>query len=376
MPTFGICSSPALRTLIAARRLADALSLGERRRDDVHRVLARRLVRVLRSPPPPQPAASSEETRQRRGAGETLHRGETAPPHGARRYHRPRPAVASRPLRHRPAARSRAAFASRRGLRRERVRPHHQPDYWRAGIARRVLVAWNQPARVECRTAGPRRGAAMSGRTGRRKMVRSGADRLITPTRGVFEEVGDMMILTGKTIVSALRPPYPYGGEFVSQFLFALRLCWFPLLVSTVAFGYGAPGSAGRELPRPVRRARPPRRLLRARLDPRVRAVRHGDRARRRRRHRDHRRPRRAQDPRGARRAAGARRRPGQEPRRPALPRADARHRACSTSTRCCSASSAASSRRSSTARRSARSGRPSSPTPPSRTSGGRSSNA
>ena len=47
-----------------------------------------------------------------------------------------------------------------------------------------------------------------------------------------------MMILTGKTILSALRPPYPYGGEFVSQFLFALRLCWFPLLISTVAFGY------------------------------------------------------------------------------------------------------------------------------------------
>src|SRR5215211_1596592 len=51
-----------------------------------------------------------------------------------------------------------------------------------------------------------------------------------------------MMILTGKTIMSALRPPYPYGGEFVSQFLFALKLCWFPLVVSTVAFGYGAPG--------------------------------------------------------------------------------------------------------------------------------------
>src|SRR6059036_2252424 len=51
-----------------------------------------------------------------------------------------------------------------------------------------------------------------------------------------------MMILTGKTVVSALRPPYPYGGEFVGQFLFALKLCWFPLVVSTVAFGYGAPG--------------------------------------------------------------------------------------------------------------------------------------
>ena len=58
----------------------------------------------------------------------------------------------------------------------------------------------------------------------------------------MLEEVGDMMILTGKTIMSALRPPYPYGGEFVNQFLFALKLCWFPLVVSTVAFGYAAPG--------------------------------------------------------------------------------------------------------------------------------------
>src|SRR5204863_253288 len=45
-----------------------------------------------------------------------------------------------------------------------------------------------------------------------------------------------MMILTGKTIMSAIRPPYPYGTEFVQQFLFALRLCWFPLLISTIAF--------------------------------------------------------------------------------------------------------------------------------------------
>lgn len=73
-------------------------------------------------------------------------------------------------------------------------------------------------------------------------MVRSVADRAFLPTKNMLEQVGDMMILTGKTMVSALRPPYPYGGEFVNQFLFALKLCWFPLLVSTVAFGYGAPG--------------------------------------------------------------------------------------------------------------------------------------
>ena len=73
-------------------------------------------------------------------------------------------------------------------------------------------------------------------------MVRATADRAFLPVKNLLEQVGDMMILTGKTIMSALRPPYPYGGEFVNQFLFALRLCWFPLLISTIAFGYGAPG--------------------------------------------------------------------------------------------------------------------------------------
>jgi phospholipid/cholesterol/gamma-HCH transport system permease protein len=51
-----------------------------------------------------------------------------------------------------------------------------------------------------------------------------------------------MMILTARTLVSAVKPPYPYGEEFIGQFLFALRLSWFPLMVSTIAFGFGAPG--------------------------------------------------------------------------------------------------------------------------------------
>jgi len=68
------------------------------------------------------------------------------------------------------------------------------------------------------------------------------AERAFLPARHVLEEFGDMMILTGRTISSALLPPYPYGGELVSQFLFTLRLVWFPLLISTVAISYGAPG--------------------------------------------------------------------------------------------------------------------------------------
>jgi phospholipid/cholesterol/gamma-HCH transport system permease protein len=67
-------------------------------------------------------------------------------------------------------------------------------------------------------------------------------DRTAAPAREFLEEVGDMMVLTGRTVVSTVRPPYPYGGEFVSQFLFTLRLVWFPLLITTVAIDYGAPG--------------------------------------------------------------------------------------------------------------------------------------
>ena len=66
--------------------------------------------------------------------------------------------------------------------------------------------------------------------------------RAFAPPRRVLEEFGDVVLLTGRTIRSALTPPYPYGGELVSQFLFALRLVWFPLLITTVAISYGAPG--------------------------------------------------------------------------------------------------------------------------------------
>src|ERR1700760_2675179 len=67
-------------------------------------------------------------------------------------------------------------------------------------------------------------------------------DRAFLITRITVDEVGRMVILTGRTIASAVRPPYPYGNEFVLQFLFAMRLCWVPMLLSTVAFGYEAPG--------------------------------------------------------------------------------------------------------------------------------------
>jgi phospholipid/cholesterol/gamma-HCH transport system permease protein len=66
--------------------------------------------------------------------------------------------------------------------------------------------------------------------------------RGLLPVKNVFEQVGVMMILAVKTLISAVRAPYPYGEELVWQFLFVLKLSWFPLMVSTFALNLGAPG--------------------------------------------------------------------------------------------------------------------------------------
>jgi len=66
--------------------------------------------------------------------------------------------------------------------------------------------------------------------------------RGLLPVKNAFEQVGVMMILTTRTVISAVRAPYPYGEELVWQFLFVLKLSWFPLLVSTFALNLGAPG--------------------------------------------------------------------------------------------------------------------------------------
>jgi phospholipid/cholesterol/gamma-HCH transport system permease protein len=96
----------------------------------------------------------------------------------------------------------------------------------------------SQPARTA-----PALGDPPASRARTRVSGRGGsASRAFGPGRAVLEEFGDVVLLTGRTLASAIRPPYPYGGELVSQFLFALRLCWFPLLITTVAISYGAAG--------------------------------------------------------------------------------------------------------------------------------------
>jgi phospholipid/cholesterol/gamma-HCH transport system permease protein len=65
---------------------------------------------------------------------------------------------------------------------------------------------------------------------------------VLLPAKSFFEQVGSMVILMVRTSISAIRPPYPYGEELIDQFLRALKVCWFPLMVSMVAVSLGAPG--------------------------------------------------------------------------------------------------------------------------------------
>src|SRR5580700_10405810 len=62
------------------------------------------------------------------------------------------------------------------------------------------------------------------------------------PVRDLIETVGAMVLLLRRTIVAAVTPPYNYGPELVDQFLFALRLGWFPMILASLAFTYGPVG--------------------------------------------------------------------------------------------------------------------------------------
>ena len=48
-------------------------------------------------------------------------------------------------------------------------------------------------------------------------MVGTAVNRAFLPAKSVFEQVGELVLLTGRTIASAVRPPYPYGTEFVNE---------------------------------------------------------------------------------------------------------------------------------------------------------------
>jgi phospholipid/cholesterol/gamma-HCH transport system permease protein len=70
---------------------------------------------------------------------------------------------------------------------------------------------------------------------------RSGSPRIEAPL-GWIEQVGGMMLLTGKAMAATFTPPYSWRGEFVEQSFLILRRCLVPMLVSVFVFSFAAPG--------------------------------------------------------------------------------------------------------------------------------------
>jgi phospholipid/cholesterol/gamma-HCH transport system permease protein len=59
--------------------------------------------------------------------------------------------------------------------------------------------------------------------------------------RGVAE-AGEMVWLFGIVMKGAVLRPRGYWGDVRDQMYSILRLCWLPMVISTFAFGFGAPG--------------------------------------------------------------------------------------------------------------------------------------
>lgn len=74
-------------------------------------------------------------------------------------------------------------------------------------------------------------------RTAKRPWV-SGAEK-------PFVQAGEIVRLMGQVLWSALRHPIGYWGAVREQMFSLLKLCWIPMMVSTLAFGLAAPGLQG-----------------------------------------------------------------------------------------------------------------------------------
>jgi phospholipid/cholesterol/gamma-HCH transport system permease protein len=73
-------------------------------------------------------------------------------------------------------------------------------------------------------------------------MLGAVVDRLLGSSARSVTTVGSMLVLTGRAVTAAVRPPYSYGNELVSQCRFAIRLAWLPMMITSLAISYGPSG--------------------------------------------------------------------------------------------------------------------------------------
>lgn len=75
-------------------------------------------------------------------------------------------------------------------------------------------------------------------------IARAGKNALGPFSRGV-QQAGEMAMLFWELLVGVVKKPYGFWGETRFQAFETLKLCWIPMSVSTIAFGFAAPGLQG-----------------------------------------------------------------------------------------------------------------------------------
>jgi phospholipid/cholesterol/gamma-HCH transport system permease protein len=66
-----------------------------------------------------------------------------------------------------------------------------------------------------------------------------------SPVGAVLVPAGEMGVLLGTVVWSAVRHPVGYWSDVRDLMFSMLKLCWIPMAISTVTFGFGAPGLQG-----------------------------------------------------------------------------------------------------------------------------------
>lgn len=87
----------------------------------------------------------------------------------------------------------------------------------------------------------PRKPPGPSRSIGQSALVRA----TISPARNGLYQAGDMMAMLVDAIAKGIRNPRGYWGDVREQMYETLTLCWLPVVVSTIAFGFAAPGLQG-----------------------------------------------------------------------------------------------------------------------------------
>ncbi|MHB8695166.1 MAG: MlaE family ABC transporter permease [Solirubrobacteraceae bacterium] len=66
--------------------------------------------------------------------------------------------------------------------------------------------------------------------------------RVRVPAPKLVREIGGMVDLGWTTMTQATRRPFSWGAEFVTQFRFAVRVCFFPMILTSFALSFGPAG--------------------------------------------------------------------------------------------------------------------------------------